>query len=113
MYRQTANVILEDVPKQEPIDLYVMKRGASLILAAVTSTVYKSTVLEVLPGIREIADFTKICDEHEFCLRKDNMKPKQYNLAVEVDMCDDLCTIDGYPCRPTELPDQLLDCLSG
>jgi len=113
MYKQTCIVKIECVPKNEPIDLYVMKRGANLIAAAVTSTTYQTSRIEVVSGIRGVEDFTRLCTEHEFRVIKDSEVPKQYNLEFELDMRDTLCTVDGFPCEPAVLPDQLVDCLAG
>ncbi len=113
MYKQTCRVKIESVPKNEPIDLYIMKRGANLIAAAVTSTTYQTTRIEVESGIRDVEDFTRLCTEHEFRVIKDSEVHKQYNLEFEFDMRDTLCTVDEYPCVPAALPDQLVDCLAG
>lgn len=113
MYKQTCRVKIEGVPKNEPVDLYVMKRGANLVAAAVTSNTYQTTRIEVESGIREVEDFTRLCTEHEFTRIKDSETSKQYNLEFEFDMRDTLCTIDEYPCLPAILPDQLVDCLAG
>lgn len=113
MYKQTCRVKIENVPKNEPIDLYIMKRGANLIAAAVTSDTYQTARIEVASGIREVDDFTRMCNEHEFTLVKDNETPKKYNLEFELDMRDTLCAVDEYPCVPATLPDQLVNCLAG
>lgn len=113
MYKQTCKVKIEGVPKNEPIDLYIMKRGANLIAAVVTSTTYQTARIEVESGIREVEDFTRLCTEHEFRVVKDSEVPKQYNLEFEFDMRDTLCTVDEFPCLPAVLPDQLVDCLAG
>lgn len=113
MYKQTCRVKIERVPKNEPIDLYIMKRGADLIAAVATSTTYQTTRIEVESGIRNVEDFTRICTEHEFCVIRDSEIPKQYNLEFDFDMRDTLCTVDDYPCVPAVLPNQLVDCLVG
>lgn len=113
MYKQTCVVKIENLPKNEPIDLYIMKRGADLIAAAVTSTTYQTSRIEVASGIREVPDFTKLCVEHEFILQKDLEKPRQYNLEFTFDMKDTLCAVDDYPCQVSSLPEQLVNCLSG
>lgn len=113
MYKQNCVVKIEDIPRNEPIDLYIIKRGASLTAAAVTSTTYQSARIEVESGIRQVADFTRMCDEHDFNLIKDSEKPKQYNLEFILDMCDDLCTIDNVVCRRASLPDKLVRCMEG
>lgn len=113
MYKQTINVIITDLPKGEPIDLYLMKRGATLVAAAVTSTSYQAVQIDTDSGIRDVEDFTKLCEEHEFELIKNPAKPKQYDLAFTLDMRDTLCSVDDYPCKAAILPDQLLDCLAG
>lgn len=113
MYKQTCRVKIKCVPKNEPIDLYIMKRGADLIAAAVTSNTYQTARIEVESGIRDVEDFTRLCTEHEFRVIKDSEVHKQYNLEFEFDMCDTLCTVDEFPCVPAVLPDQLVDCLAG
>lgn len=113
MYRQNCVVKIEGVPKNEPVDLYIMKRGAGLVAAAVTSNTYQATRISVESGIREVEDFTRLCIEHEFDLVKDSETPKKYNLEFTLDMIDNLCSIDEYPCMIAELPEQLVDCLAG
>lgn len=113
MYKQTCVVKIENVPKGEPIDLYIMKRGANLVAAAVTSKTYQATRIEVESGIRDVEDFTRLCTEHEFHLLKDSTSPRQYNLEFTLDMRDSLCTVDEFTCNLATLPDQLVDCLSG
>lgn len=113
MYKQTCVVKIEGVPKNEPIDLYLMKRGANLIAAAVTANTYQASRIEVESGIRDVEDFTRLCVEHEFNLIRDTTAPKQYNLEFDFDMRDTLCTVDEYPCVPSVLPNQLVDCLAG
>lgn len=113
MYKQTCVVKVEDVPKNEPVDLYIMKRGADLVAAVVTSNTYQTSRIAVESGIRDVADFTNMCSEHKFNLVKDSESPRQYNLEFMFDMRDTLCTVDEYPCRPATLPDQLLNCLAG
>lgn len=113
MYKQTSSVKIENIPKGEPIDLYIMKRGASLLAAVVTSVTYQAVPIEVESGIREVEDFTRICTNHEFELVKDTTTPKQYNLEFTLDMRDSLCTIDEYPCVLSTLPEQLVNCLVG
>lgn len=113
MYKQTCKVKIENVPKNEPIDLYIMKRGANLIAAVVTSTTYQTTIIDVESGIRDVEDFTRMCSEHEFTTVKDSKIPKQYNLEFELDMRDSLCTVDEYPCQLAAFPEQLVDCLAG
>lgn len=113
MYKQTSSVKIENIPKGEPIDLYIMKRGASLLAAVVTSNTYQAVPIEVESGIREVEDFTRICNTHEFELVKDVAIPKQYNLEFTLDMRDSLCTIDEYPCVLATLPEQLVNCLVG
>lgn len=113
MYKQTCAVRLEDVPKGEPIDLYIMKRGADLIVAAATSNTYQSVKVGVESGIRAVEDFTRLCTEHQFPLVKDFKTPKKYNLEFILDMRDTLCSVDDYPCLPATLPEQLVNCLSG
>lgn len=113
MYKQTCVVKIENVPKGEPIDLYIMKRGANLVAAAVTSKTYQATRIEVESGIRDVEDFTRLCSEHEFYLLKDSTSPRQYNLEFTLDMRDSLCTVDEFTCNLATLPDQLVDCLSG
>jgi hypothetical protein len=90
-----------------------MKRGADLIAAAVTSNTYQATHIAVESGIRDVEDFTRLCTEHEFNLVKDSETPKKYNLEFTLDMIDNLCSIDEYPCTIAELPEQLVDCLAG
>lgn len=113
MYKQTCVVKIEDVPKNEPVDLYILKRGAQLIAAAVTATTYQTSRIEVECGIRDVEDFTKLCTNHEFTAIKDAENHKQYNLEFAFDMRDTLCTVDEYPCQPATLPDRLIDCLAG
>lgn len=113
MYKKTLQVSIKNVPKNEPVDLYILKRGADLIAAAVTSTTYQTARLEVNDGIRDVEDFTKMCVEHDFITVKDKETPRQYNLEFLFDMRDSLCCVDDYPCIPATLPDQLLDCLAG
>lgn len=113
MYKQTCAVKIEGIPKGEPIDLYIMKRGADLLAAAVTSNTYQATRIEVESGIREVEDFTRMCSEHEFNLVRDRNNPMQYNLEFILDMMDELCSVDEYPCQRAELPEQLVNCLSG
>lgn len=112
MYSQECIVKIEGVPKGEPIDLYILKRGATLTAAAVTSDDYKSARIEVSSGIRDVPDFTRLCKEHEFPLVKDR-ETKQYNLEFSLDMLDTLCSVDGNPCSPAEFPEQLVDHLVG
>lgn len=113
MYKQTCVVKIENVPKNEPVDLYILKRGADLFAAVATSNTYQTSRIAVESGIRDVIDFTKMCANHEFDLIKDSEIPKQYNLEFTFDMRDSLCTVDDIPCRPATLPDQLLDCLAG
>lgn len=113
MYRYCDKIVFKNLPKDEPLDLYIMKRGALLVAAAVTSDSYQSVYLRVENGIRDVADFTRLCVEHNFQLTKDPAVRKFYNLECTLDMCDDLCTIDEHPCQPAKLPDQLVDCLAG
>lgn len=113
MYKQTCKVKIEGLPKNEPIDLYIMKRGANLTAAAVTSNSYQATPISVESGIREVEDFTRICTEHEFTLSKDGKVPKKYDLEFMLDMRDNLCTVNDYPCTSAVLPVQLVNCLSG
>jgi hypothetical protein len=113
MYKQTSRVKIKGVPKGEPVDLYIMKRGADLIAAAVTSTTYQTARITVENGIREVEDFTRLCDEHNFILIKDTTQPKTYNLEFDFDMRDTLCTVDDYPCGLASLPEQLISCISG
>lgn len=113
MYRQNCVVKIENVPKDEPIDLYIMKRGASLVAAAVTSTTYQTARIEVQSGIRDVEDFTRLCTNHEFELIKESPRSKIYNLEFTLDMCDTFCTIDEYPSVLSALPEQLVNCLAG
>lgn len=113
MYQQKCTVQVQDMVKGEPFDLYIMKRGASLAAAAVTASSYKTALIPVQEGIREVPDFTRMCSAHDLPVVKDPAAPRKYVLIFDFDMCDDLCSIDGYPCRQAELPVQLVDCLSG
>lgn len=113
MYKQTSKVVIEDVPRGQPIDLYIMKRGADLIAAAVTSTTYQTARIAVETGIRDVEDFTRLCNEHEFVLVKSQTQPRAYNLEFLLDMRDNLCAIDDSPCALSSLPEQLVDCLAG
>lgn len=113
MYKWTGKVRIKDVPRNEPIDLYIMKRGADLIAAAVTSDTYRTAYIEVGNGIRDVEDFTRICDEHEFSLVKDIEVPKKYDLEFDFDMRNSLCTVNDAPCIAAELPNQLVDYISG
>lgn len=113
MYKHSGKVTIIGVPKGEPVDLYIMKRGADLIAAAVTSTTYQAARLPVVAGIREVNDFTRLCQEHNFTLVRDTSRPKVYNLEFYLDMCDDLCTVDDSPCELASLPEQLVNCLAG
>lgn len=112
MYSQNCVVKIEGVPKGEPIDLYIVKRGATLTAAAVTSDDYLSSRIEVSSGIRDVPDFTRLCEEHEFDLVKDR-ETKQYNLEFTLDMIDTLCSIDGIVCKHAQFPEQLVDHLVG
>lgn len=113
MYKKCVQLVIPNLPKGEPIDLYLMKRGANLIAAAVTSNSYQAVPIDTDSGIREVEDFTKLCEEHEFELIKNPAKPRQYDLAFTLDMRDTLCSVNDYPCKAAVLPDQLLDCLAG
>ena len=113
MYKQTKQVIINNVPKNEPIDLYVMKRGASLLVAAVTANTYQATYVDTEAGIRDVDDFTRLCTEHEFTLTKDSVTARQYNLTFTLDVRDSLCSVDEHPCVLATLPDQLIEHLAG
>ncbi len=113
MYQQQNMVQIAEMQKGEPFDLYILKRGASLDAVVVTAGSYRTQSIPVQEGIREVPDFTRMCSMHDLPVVKDPNVPKQYQLIFEFAMCGDLVSIDGYPCRPAEFPEQLIDCLSG
>ena len=111
MYRYNGSILFSHLPKDEPLDIYIMKRGAQLIAAAVTDCSYQAVRVTVENGIRDVPDFTRLCVEHNFHTPK--TKKPFCDLRITIDMCDDLCTVNEYPCQPAALPDQLVDCLAG